>query len=559
MSPIRRCLALLLLLATALPSRALSDGELQQRLAARFDGDRSGACVVAALIDGPQVSRARFCANPAGKARSDGGPGFDSAFEIGSISKTMAAFLVADLIDAGRWSLDDPIARHLPEGTTVPRQGDRQILVRDLLTHSAGLPRLPPGFKGGAARDPYSTFSEADALAALGQVKLNEPIGTKSVYTNFGMMIVSSAAARAWRDEGADLEQVLKKRLFGPLKMDHAYIAEPTAGQRVAGGHLANGESTPAWHGATNLAGMGLVHATLDDMVAYTRAQLGLLDTPLQGRLRMTQQALAHGHGMNWFVSPIKGQAVVRHGGATGGFSTLVAMLPDRQRGVVLLADTALGSAGGLDGLGFSLLGLDVPVPRPRIPQPVPADLLLKLPGQFDLAGLKARVWVDDGHLMSQADGQPAFELLYDSQGDFYPARLIDARLRPIVEDGEVNRFTWFQGGTLLEGTRVGHARPLTATRPEWQDWAGEYPLTARFGLRVYEQGGKLMLQGTAQPAFEAEVTGADRIEVKRFGAVLQFKRNEGGQVVGATLLQNGQVLEGRKLAAGAAPAATPD
>jgi CubicO group peptidase (beta-lactamase class C family) len=379
------------------------------------------------------------------------------------------------------------------------------------------------------------------------------------------MMIVSSAVAHAWHDDGADLEQVLKKRLFGPLKMHHAYIAEPPAGQRVAGGHLDNGESTPAWHGATNLAGMGLVHATLDDMVGYTRAQFGLLDTPLQGRLRMTQQPLAHGHGMNWFVSPVKGQTVVRHGGATGGFSTLVAMLPDRQRGVVLLADTALGSAGGLDGLGFSLLGLDVPVPRPRITQPVPADLLLKLPGQFDLAGLKARVWVDDGHLMTQADGQPAFELLYDNQGDFYPARLIDARLRPIVEDGEVNRFAWFQGGAVLEGTRVGHSRPLTATRPEWQAWAGEYPLTARFGLRVYEQDGKLMMQGTAQPAFEAEVTGTDRIEVKRFGAVLQFNRDAGGQVVGATLLQNGQALEGRKLRPGAAapaavdPAATPD
>jgi CubicO group peptidase (beta-lactamase class C family) len=565
MSPIHRCLALLLLFTAALPSRALSDGELQQRLAARFDGDRSGACVVAAVIDGPQVSRARICANPAGKARSDGGPGIESAFEIGSVSKTMAAFLVADLVDAGRWSLDDPIARHLPVGTAVPRQGDRQILVRDLLTHSAGLPRLPPGFKPGNPRDPYADITEADALAALGRVTLTEPIGSKSVYSNFGMMIVSSAAARAWRDEGADLEQVLKKRLFGPLKMDHAYIAEPPAGQRMAVGHLANGTATPAWHGATNLAGMGLVHATLDDMVAYTRAELGLTDTPLRSRLQMTQRPLAHGHGMNWFVSTIKGQGVVLHGGATFGFSTLVAMLPDRQRGVVLLADTALGSAGGLDGLGLSLLGLDVPVPRPRIAQPVPADLLGKLPGHYDLAGLKARVWVDDGHLMSQADGQPAFELLYDSHGDFYPDRLIDARLRPIVENGEVNRFSWSQGGTTLEGTRVGHAQPLTATRPEWKDWAGEYPLSPRFGLRVYERDGKLMMQGTAQPAFEATVTGTDRIEVQRFGAVLQFRRDAGGQVVGATLLQNGQALDGRKLAPGAAakaaldPAAVPD
>jgi len=60
----------------------------------------------------------------------------------------MTAFLVADLVAAGRWSLDDPIARHLPAGTRVPRQGERQILVRDLLTHSAALPPLPARMRG---------------------------------------------------------------------------------------------------------------------------------------------------------------------------------------------------------------------------------------------------------------------------------------------------------------------------------------------------------------------------------------------------------------------------
>ncbi|MBL0087757.1 MAG: beta-lactamase family protein [Ideonella sp.] len=109
---------------------------------------------------------------------------------------------MADLIEAGRWSLDDPIARHLPEGTVVPRQDDRQILVRDLLTHSAGLPRLPPDFKPAKRVTPHAELTEAEMLAALGRVRLTEPIGSKSVYSNFGMMIVSSAVARAWRAEG---------------------------------------------------------------------------------------------------------------------------------------------------------------------------------------------------------------------------------------------------------------------------------------------------------------------------------------------------------------------
>jgi serine-type D-Ala-D-Ala carboxypeptidase/endopeptidase len=47
---------------------------LQAKLDARFKGDRSNACVVAALIDNGQVLRAKTCAQP----RSEGAPGFDS-------------------------------------------------------------------------------------------------------------------------------------------------------------------------------------------------------------------------------------------------------------------------------------------------------------------------------------------------------------------------------------------------------------------------------------------------------------------------------------------------
>ena len=46
----------------------------------------------------------------------------------------MTAVLVADLIESGKWSLDDPLAMHLPPGTPVPRQGERQILLRDVGT-----------------------------------------------------------------------------------------------------------------------------------------------------------------------------------------------------------------------------------------------------------------------------------------------------------------------------------------------------------------------------------------------------------------------------------------
>jgi len=161
------------------------------------------------------------------------------------------------------------------------------------------------------------------------------------------------------------------------------------------------------------------------------------------------------------------------------------------------------------------------------------------------------RIWIEaDGRLMWQDPGQGVLELLYDSRGDFYPAAG-SATLRPLDNERPVRRFVWRQGGGQLEGLRLGGPPELTASNPLWQDWAGEYRIAPRFSLRVFEREGRLMLQGTGQPAVAVEVTGPDRIEVKAVGALLEFQRNDKGEVAGATLRQGGQVLAGPKAGAG--------
>jgi serine-type D-Ala-D-Ala carboxypeptidase/endopeptidase len=171
--------AMLGLLTQAL---AQTEAALTTRLKARFEGDRTGACAVAAIVEPAGVQRALACASP----RKDGGPTLDDAFEIGSISKTMTAFLVADLIAAGTWTLDDPIEKHLPPGTRVPSQGDRKILVRDLLTHSSGLPRLQRNLIPGNASDPYADMTEKDLLRGLATARLQGTIGGQADYSNLG-------------------------------------------------------------------------------------------------------------------------------------------------------------------------------------------------------------------------------------------------------------------------------------------------------------------------------------------------------------------------------------
>jgi CubicO group peptidase (beta-lactamase class C family) len=204
------------LAAPAVWAHTEADPGLQAQLEARYKGDMSGACVMVAIIEGTQVRRARYCALPEKAALPD----WNAAFEIGSITKTMTAFLVSDLIAKGKWSLDDPIALHLPKGTQLPRQGERQILVRDLLTHSSGLPSIPSRMRASNPEDPWADLTEQEVLDSLGDVKLGVPIGSTTAYSNFGMAVVSLAVSRAY---GTDYETALRSALFEPLGMKGAY------------------------------------------------------------------------------------------------------------------------------------------------------------------------------------------------------------------------------------------------------------------------------------------------------------------------------------------------
>jgi len=87
-------------------AHATTDAQLRQVVDQRLRGDRTGACLAVAVIEKEEVARTYACADSKDNARIDSG----SAFEIGSVSKTMTSALLADLIGQGKASLDDPLA-----------------------------------------------------------------------------------------------------------------------------------------------------------------------------------------------------------------------------------------------------------------------------------------------------------------------------------------------------------------------------------------------------------------------------------------------------------------
>ncbi|WP_438030000.1 serine hydrolase domain-containing protein [Sorangium sp. So ce233] len=309
---------------------------------------------------------------------SSAAPDADTVYRVGSITKTFTAAAILQLRDEGKLALDDPASRYLPELAKVvyPTSDSPRITIRHLLTHSSGLPRL------GRLNysDPSRDVTEAELRAAVPGTMLEYVPGTKEVYSNFGFallgLVVERASGRRYRDH-------VSERLLAPLGMSSSFWEQRAVPPgRLATGHRRRGgklEPAPHWRfGASEAAG-GL-YASLRDMARYTAFQLSaypprsgddagplrrssireahttarparLSVEPAAAEGRHAVEATATGYAYAWRAhQSCEDDAVVRHNGATDGYSAWVELYPRAGVGLVLLASHADADAEALLG-----------------------------------------------------------------------------------------------------------------------------------------------------------------------------------------------------------------
>lgn len=430
---------------------------LAQLLEARLVGDRTGACVAAAIV-GATTERAVVCADP-GRPRALSG---DVALEIGSVTKTLTAALIADLAREGKLRLDDPVADHLPAGTVVPSFEGAPIRLAHLVTHTAALPSYPPGLTPADPTDPYAHLTEADLLAALQDFTLPQAPGSAFAYSNFGYMLLSLVGARV---SGQEFEAALRTRFFEPLGMTHAFVSAPPTGVTLAPGHRADGQPTPPWSFAVPLAGAGGVRATVGDVIRYAEGQLGRIPGPegrfpaffagTHARVDLGAPPAEPELAMGWVRIPLGSDALIVHDGETGGHASFVGIDRARARAIVLLADTAVGDTRLLADLAGRILDPNAELPGPRLPATPPPALVHALVGAYTLAledAVDVELTAHEGALVGTVLGE-AFEFRYDSWGDFYPLGMPGLLTPTKLPDG-TQTFVWTTDGKAVVAER---------------------------------------------------------------------------------------------------------
>jgi CubicO group peptidase (beta-lactamase class C family) len=158
-------------------------------------------------------------------------------FDLASVSKVLATTTLAMLlVDAGQLDLDAPAVKHLPE---FRQHNKSHLTARHLLLHNTGLPAFKPYHR--------SFTSAADCLAAILTEPLIYPTGTKTVYSDLGMV---SFAALLERLTGRPLDALVADRIRIPLGLN-VFGYNPSPDQQL---RCAPTEPIEDWRAALNAA-----------------------------------------------------------------------------------------------------------------------------------------------------------------------------------------------------------------------------------------------------------------------------------------------------------------
>jgi len=251
-----------------------SDAEWQdwadRTLSAAIAEHRASGIAVALVRDGKLLySKGYGYADLERKVDVDPG---QTPFSLGSITKCFTATAIAQLLERGAIrSLDDPANRYLRR-IKLPRKNDRDITVRNLITH-----------RGGIDESIHELATLAPVPVPIAAVAIRErlpPIvrtpGENSVYSNIGYGVLGVLIEDV---TGLTYGEYLRQNIFVPLDMANSYIRyapEQPIAQPIE--YSRSGEASPIpqqWAYHPFISSSASLVSTADDMAKFALGHLG--------------------------------------------------------------------------------------------------------------------------------------------------------------------------------------------------------------------------------------------------------------------------------------------
>jgi D-alanyl-D-alanine carboxypeptidase len=291
-------------------------------------------------------------------------------YSIGSISKQFTAAAILLLQEQGKLSLDDKVAKFLPNLTRA-----KEVTIRQLLSHTSGYQDYwPQDYVMPMMLQPVTAQKIMDMWA---RKPLDFEPGTKWQYSNTNYVIAGVIIEKA---SGKPLLQLLSERVFTPLGMKSvANTDQEKLGETDPIGYLryALGPLRPApKEGKGWLFAAGELAMPAHDLAAW---DISIIDQrllkPSSYRELETEVLLKNGlsthYGLGVAVNNEAGTRALSHGGEVSGFTAENIVFPEKRVAIVVLTNQdAAGAAGAIaHGIAPFLLASDDPAMPQKLEQ----------------------------------------------------------------------------------------------------------------------------------------------------------------------------------------------
>jgi CubicO group peptidase (beta-lactamase class C family) len=290
-------------------------------------------------------------------------------FGIGSLTKSLTALDIAQLVDSGKIDLDAPVVSYVPELRLSDPVATRVLTVRQVLDQASGIPRSDAIWVFGQPTDRRALVDD------IANIRLTAHPGAAWQYSNQNYLLAGYLVERV---SGERWEEYTRRNVLVPLGMNDADFdidgMQRTADWSQTFRPDARGKPTAAPFSKrifANLALMGpagSINASIFDMARYAMFQLGdgtsggrrIVSHALLEAMHERQIGLAGlpegtslarrsatsrmGYGLGWFTEEYKGHRLVMHPGIIGGFRSHITLAPDDGVGLVVLTNSRSGS-----------------------------------------------------------------------------------------------------------------------------------------------------------------------------------------------------------------------
>lgn len=330
----------------------------------------------------------------------------ESVYEIGSISKTFTALLLAIQAEAGLVELDEAVQDHWPQPFRLVDEQQQAITFKQLATHTSGLPRLPANLLAFGA-DPYANYDRAQLVKGVGMAQ-PQAAGTHYAYSNFGAGLLGESLAVM---QNSPFNELLEKQILKPLHLDHVYLTLEAVPKSLLVQGYSGQTATSPWN-FDALAGAGSIRSDIRDLLAYGVAHLATTESPLQAAMDLTTSVHFQQDqlkvGLGWHISA---SGIIWHNGGTGGFRSMLMIDPINQR----VAAGITNSNNDIEDLVLHLMDASKPMKQLDFPVAIAASELDQYLGQFQHQPTDQTVRIErkQDRLYLVAPKQPRYAMTY--------------------------------------------------------------------------------------------------------------------------------------------------